>query len=340
MNEFTREIHQTQKSYREVTRIRASDAVAGQYAPYVGGAPGRTMRPYTIAPNVIQNNQLPTSPVLEADEELRLPPASSGATEPTPAPSFNNDETLALQFFEMTNDNELTPTAVDFKGGTRKEQLCRFLVTYVWAYTHILGKPVPSSEHLLSATKRAGLYDTNYYKYLGPTVQQFMQIVDGSYKLKPGGTVEAKRVFDEMQNTSLEGFTYWKSSSKPGRKNTRLKSDEQTKIEEWLTRPVDIGKLDVRILTPTQQAVLAVWSTTKALQVVQAVKPRMAFEYLTKKYTTVSGNARAFVKAFSRPSNTKYFGKNSEGLYYLKDAAEKAVENWIGGAATATDDMD
>lgn len=338
MNEFTREIHQTQKSYREVTKIRASDAVAGQYAPYVGGAPGRTARFHIASPNVVHDDQVSTTPLFETSEEAQLPPAPPAITEPTPVPNLNDDKALALQFFEVTSDDELTPTEVDFKGVTRKEQLCRFLMTYVWAYVHILGKPVPSSEHLLSAAKRSGLYDANYSKYFGPTVQQYMQVVEGNYKLKPAGTVEAKRIFSEMQNSGLEGFTYWKSNSKPGRKNTRLKSDEQMKIEEWLIRPVTIGALDVRTLTPTQQAIFAVWSLTKALQVVQAVKPRMAFEYMAKKYTTVSGDVKAFVKAFSRPGNVKYFGKNADGLYYLKDAAEKAVGGWIGGAIITADD--
>jgi hypothetical protein len=69
-----------------------------------------------------------------------------------------------------------------------------------------------------------------------------------------------------------------------------------------------------------------------SLRVVQAVEPRMAFDYLVKKYSTVSRETKSFTDALSRPRNTKYFGKNADGLYYLHEAGERAVEAWIGGA--------
>jgi hypothetical protein len=107
---------------------------------------------------------------------------------------------------------------------------------------------VPSADHLTAAVKRATLHDTNYARYLAPTVSEFMMVADGTYKMKPAGTVEAKRIFGEMLNSGVEGFAYWKADSRPSKRTTRLNSDEQTQIEDWIAKPIETGSLDVRVL--------------------------------------------------------------------------------------------
>jgi hypothetical protein len=162
--------------------------------------------------------------------------------------------------------------------------------------------------------------------------------IDGGFKVNPSGNVEAKRIFEEMRTKTEEGFAYWKGKSKQGSKVPRFNQEDQTAIKKWASQDVKIGAIDVRSLKPTQQAMLALWLITKDLKVAEVVKPRMAFAYLTEKFTTIKGTADAFSKAFSRPSNKLRFAHNADGYYFLHGEGEKEVQTWLKNGAPLTDE--
>ncbi len=94
--------------------------------------------------------------------------------------------------------------------------------------------------------------------------------------------------------------------------------------------PVEIGDHDVRALnTGTNYAMFAIWAITRHLNVARAVKPHMAYLFLTQKYKTVSVQRKTFQNALSAKGSSKWFGRNPEGSYYLKKPAEREVESWI-----------
>ena len=97
---------------------------------------------------------------------------------------------------------------------------------------------------------------------------------------------------------------------------------------------LEIGSLEIRNLkTPTDYAMFALWAITKGLNVELAVKSIVAYQFLVKKYITISVKQRGFTDAMGRESNASMFKKNAEGLYYLTSQAQIQVETWINGAS-------
>lgn len=62
----------------------------------------------------------------------------------------------------------------------------------------------------------------------------------------------------------------------------------------------------------------------------EAVKPGTAYEYLVKRYKTISVSKDNFSKALTNAKDYgKYFSRTSEGLYYLSPEAETLVAGWL-----------
>lgn len=139
-----------------------------------------------------------------------------------------------------------------------------------------------------------------------------------------------------MENSSEgEGYVYWKSTTKSSKASTPKKS--QKEVDEWVDNSIDIGDFDVRTLSSgTQWAMFAIWSITKRLNVEDAVKPPMAYQYLTKRYTTVPVTQHAMTEAMRRSNNK--FQRTADRRYYLTPQAQQEVESWIEkGAVGETD---
>lgn len=336
MNRYSHTATTTNKSHTEHTEITASDAAIGDFIPLVLSRsqvqPRPQPRPAAIRMNPQSQPKLPF-PTMVEDKDEAYADATDGdeilaVTDVPPTSQSKQDENqaLALEFFEASGD-ELTPLAPDFKGDSRKDQLIRFLVVYIWSYPHIFGKPVPSREHLVAATRRAGLPDDNFRQYFG-LAKTFYSSIDGTFKANPAGNVEAKRVFDEIKTKTEEGNPYWKTKTKSASKGPRFNKENQEAIAQWVTIQCNIGSIDVRPLNSTQQAMLSLWLITKEIKVADAVKPRLAFEYLSAKFKTIKGTYKAFESALRRTTNQSLFSHNTEGAYFLQDKAEKEVETW------------
>jgi hypothetical protein len=175
------------------------------------------------------------------------------------------------------------------------------------------------------------VYDTNSSNYLNETERGWLLHVDDGYDLNSNGTEFVKQILADIEEASVPGgFVYWKGSNKPGQKRQKTSREEEQQVSQWLEAKLNIGKLDIRDLeTPKNYAMFALWALTKGISVVPAVKPKLAYLYITKKFTTISVNERPFRDALSRSSNRNTFNKNADGLYYLTSQAEREVEAWM-----------
>ena len=334
MNEFTlEEKHTTKSSYRRING-RFSDAF-GQNAGGLFGLmpPAR----FTPAPRGnVQNYQqhiLPTP--LDSQEEFIEHPTDGFGFEDQLGSSSPRDESRekALHFFEVTGEDELVAKVTDYKGRSKKDQQQRFVVLYIWAYSHIFGRAVASKEHMNGAAKRASLYDRNFGAYFDNVAKSYLMSSDGGYKLNSPGIVMATSIIHEMEDESKKGLPYWESRAKPSKKRNSLSKEDTQKVNEWVEMPLEVGTLDVRALgSATNHAMFALWAITKGLGAMPAVKPKMAYLYLTKRFTTVSVKVNAFTRSLSRSSNTSKFNRNASGLYYLTEEAEREVQSWTKGA--------
>lgn len=139
MNRYVRNISSTSKSYTEHVEVIASDTAIGSFAPLMlnneQGHPRPRPHSPTIRVNTQPQPQLPFSSEIEPETSTEaLSPDAVPDALPNAAPSsqqskLDENQATALEFFEASGD-ELTPTIVDFKGPTRKDQLIRFLITY------------------------------------------------------------------------------------------------------------------------------------------------------------------------------------------------------------------
>ncbi len=347
MNRYVHTATSTSKSHTEHTEITVSDIAIGDFIPLVlsrgQSQPRPQPRPAAIRVNPQSQPKLPFPAMVEDKDEAYTDATDNNETPvvtevpPTSQSKQDENQALALQFFEAFKD-ELTPLNPDFKGNNRKEQIVRFFITYVWSYQHIFGKPVPSKDHMLAATKRAGLPNDNFRQYFDATASRVFVSPDGTFKVNPAGNVEAKRVFDEMQTKSEPGVAYWDGKGKQNSKRARFNQEDQGKINEWVLKEINVEPVDVRSLTATQLGLLAYWILKVGIGVADLVKPSVAFTYLSTKFPTIQCNINAFTKALSRDSNDKRFGRNSDGLYFIHEDGEKEVQAWLKtGVPTTTE---
>lgn len=151
-NEFTLEENQTETSAHRLIKGRFSDEAFGHAAALLGGV----TRSRPVAPPYASAHRQPAlTPLGTAEEQVpEQTNESFSQQEPTPQGTLateeqdGSDKSRALKFFRPHGENEIIPTEVDFKGQNWKEQQRRFIVLYVWAYSEIMGRPVPSKTNV------------------------------------------------------------------------------------------------------------------------------------------------------------------------------------------------
>ncbi|WP_421657340.1 hypothetical protein [Leptothermofonsia sp. ETS-13] len=150
-------------------------------------------------------------------------------------------------------------------------------------------------------------------------VKRFFIKSDGTFKLNPGGRSEVNKILSEMQDMDLSGLEYWNSTRKNTSRGSRITKEDTQKIDQWIQLPSKFEHFDVRTLgTAYKYALLALYDITKELKVQDAVKPGTAYEYLVKRYKTISVSKDSFSKSLTNTRDyRKYFSRTSEGLYYL-----------------------
>jgi hypothetical protein len=325
MNEYSLDEKHTPKSSSRSIKLRFTDNAIDKAGAFLGGQAAGQAPVHRIMPQASPFQQPPKALPFAQNDEVSEEYAES--VEQTEAVS-GADERNVFSIFEKDGD-DIIAVVSDFKGKTRKEQQQRFALLYVWGYQQVFDKSVPSDKSVLAALrKKEGLYDRNFYGYLDQITKQFLVKGLTGLKVNMHGSKEVDLIIAEINDDDIEGYAYW--DTKPGRKRASMNKDDEKEVKEWVGMEVNIGGIDVRSLgNATNHAMFAVWSITRGLRLIDAVKSVMAYAYLTQKYSTVSVKYNAFGKALSQ--NKAKFSKNPSGLYYLTPEAEGEVESWIRG---------
>lgn len=153
---------------------------------------------------------------------------------------------------------------------------------------------------------------------------------EGNFQLNRDGLPEIDRIIVEIQDFNVKGVEYINKNHKTVNRTPRITQEEQQEVEQWLQRTSMLDNFDVRNLNTTvNHAIFALYDLTKKLKVTDSVKPALAYEYLSKKYKTISINKKNFSDTLGQRKYAKYFSRTPEGLYYLTSEAENLVENWL-----------
>lgn len=325
MNEFKFEEEQTNESASRRMSGRFSDNAFGKAVDLLGGNPQ-----FKLVPQVAGITPPPLPKLLPAseknpDEVVEQVIEVSNSVELSIAPLQQDKKEKALRFFEVEGDNELIVKVPDYKGKSKKEQQQRFTLMYVWAYRHISESAQLSKEHMNSAAKKANLYDSNWANYFEKAAKEFLMNTEAGYKINAPGETKVNQIIDEMDDTGVEGYAYWKNKSKPSKKRSPSNKEDETKLQQWLEMSTNFDDFDIRKLkSAANLAAFAIWIITKQLEVKRAVKPKDAYNYLKGKYKTISVGPNSFSSALSR--NPDKFTRTQEGEYFLTEEAEREVE--------------
>ncbi|RUS94237.1 hypothetical protein DSM107003_37680 [Trichormus variabilis SAG 1403-4b] len=331
MNTFSLDEEQSDSHYSRKVKFSFTDASIDKVASVMGGHVPLTQIVNSQRPVIREQQQLLPSfqkPLEEThhsqNEELIEQSINHSSQK-------NSDANDPLNYFEKDGQGILISINPDYKGKNKKSQQQRFSLLYVWAYNLIHQEPVPNKEHLNQAARTNGVHDKNYSTHLNDVASRFFIKSDGTYKLNPGGQLELKNILSEMQNLEITGFEYWSQTRKNSSRGSRITKEETQKIEEWIQMQSRCETFDVRKLeTAVNFALFALFDLIKELKVQEAVKPGLAYEYLIKKYQTVSVKKDNFTKALTNGKEySKYFNRTHEGLYCLTVDAESLVEEWL-----------
>lgn len=327
MNNFSLEEEQSDSNYSRKLNLSFTDNSIDKVASVLGGyvplVPPKSPKP-------VAQQQL-ALPFLQTSEENEQLDQSEIMTDEAVETTAKNvlDNNSPSDYFEKDGQGFLISNNHDYKGKNKKLQQQRFSILYVWAYNSLNRELVPN-DHLTQAAQRNGVYDQNYPTYLKEAANRFFTKLDGTFKLNPSGRAELSKIHAEMQDSDLSGSEYWNSTRKKSSRSPRATKEDAQRVEQWVQMPSKFDSFDVRGLnTRSDLAILALYDITKELKVETSVKPSLAYEYLTKRYKTVSITNKNLSDTLSDKRYKKYFERTSEGLYYLTQESESLAESWI-----------
>lgn len=329
MNSFSLEEEQSDSNYSRKISLSFTDAAIDKVSSVLSG-----YVPLTMLKNpkqVTQFQQNLTFPFVQEASDGNHSEQSEITNEKLVETTAQNvsDDNPAYNYFDKDSQGFLISTNPDYKGKNKKLQQQRFSLLYVWAYNSINGEPVPSKDHLSQAARQNGIYDQNYSQHLNDVANRYFIKSDGTFKLNPSGKAHLKEIQTEIEDSELCGFVYSNSTRKKSSRGSRTTKEDSQKIEQWVQMPSKFDGFDVRELkTLAEYAIFSIYPITKELKILNAVKPSLAYEYLTKRYT-VPVQKKSFTDALSSKQNEKYFKRTPDGLYYLTQEADGIAENWM-----------
>jgi len=331
MNNFSLEEEQSDSNYSRKLNLSFTDTAIDKVASVLGGYVPLT--PPKSPKHIVKPQQqlvLPFLQTSEEDDQLDQAEIIDDKAVEITAKNISDDK-FPSDYFEKDGQGVLISTTPDYKGKNKKVQQQRFSLLYVWAYNSLHGEAVPSKEHLTQAARTNGVYDNNYSKHFTDIANRSFIKSDGTFKLNPGGRSEINKILVEMQDSDLSGFEYWGQTRKNTNRGSRITKEDTQKIDQWIQILSRFDNFDVRTLnTAYKCALLSLYDLTKELKIQDAVKPGLAYEYLVKRYKTISVSKDNFSKVLTNTRDYgKYFSRTSEGLYYLSPEAESLVEGWI-----------
>jgi hypothetical protein len=331
MNNFSLEEEQSDSNYSRKLNLSFTDTAIDKVASVLGGyvplTPPKSLRQVTQPQ---QQLALPFLQEPEENDQLDQPEITEMDHEAVETTAKNiSDYKSPSNYFEKDGQGFLISNCHDYKGKNKKLQQQRFSILYVWAYNSLNGEPVPS-DHLTQAAQRNGVYDKHYPAYLKEVANRFFIRLDGTFKINPNGRAEISKIQAEIQDSDLSGSEFWNSTRKKPNRSPRVTKEDSQKVEQWIQISSKFDGFDVRDLsTRSDLVILALYDITKELKVETSVKPYFVYEYLTKRYKTVSITNKNVSDILSDKSYRKYFERTSEGLYYLTQEAESLAESWI-----------
>lgn len=282
-----------------------------------------------------ENSSVDTT--LDEAEYIDQDPTTSTQDSPSQTEA-SSDLPRAKDYFEIDAKGFLVPGVSDYKGTTKQLQQQRFCLLYTEAYLQHMNVPVPNRTHLASAAKKANkIYDSNFPNYLTKLIGQYFINTDGQLKLNRNGQIQLAKIIEEMQDDELVGYQYWERGNKTAGKRARVSKAEITEVDRWLLMPSELDKFDIRKLKkPLDWCLFAVHDITKEIQAAEAVKPGVAYAYLTRRHKKVSIEKDSFTSVFNRKYNKKYLGRSADGLYFLTTDGEAQIGELLSGTAAAT----
>ncbi|MHC5932706.1 hypothetical protein [Nostoc sp.] len=331
MNTFSLQEEQSENHYSRKVNLSFTDTSIDKVASVMGGYVPLT--PVANPQRIIIREQQPVLPPFQKPLEEATSSHDQALHDETinTTVQINIETNAPANYFEKDGQGILISINHDYKGKNKKAQQQRFSLLYVWAYNFLHEEPVPNKEHLNQAARTNGVHDQNYSTHLNDIANRFFIKSDGTFKVNPSGRAEVNKILAEMQNQDVIGFEYSKSNRKNSSRSSRITKEETQKIEEWLQLPSRFDSFDLRKLdTAVKHALFALYDIIKELKTQEAVKPGLAYDYLTKRYQTVSVKKDNFTKALTNAKDySKYFGRTHESLYYLTSEAESLVEEWL-----------
>lgn len=329
VNSFVRDEEQAGDSYKRRTEWHLTDTAIVSGLPAIWSESARGTSHPLRQPLQVTHKQLtppPTSPLSELLQESS-PNKSEVASNSNIDHQPNAEDYFSVSI--VNGQEELTLTEHDYKGKTKKDQQQRFILLYAKASEAHFAKST-NKETVFAAAKKQGLHNQHFLETFKQTVREFFTPGDAGIQLHRKGVTKADAILLEMQDKSVAaGFDYISSGkSSPRKRSVTPKSDEQ-KINEWATREIDLGRLDVRDLrTSFQQAAFALWCITVRLRISDTVSWHEAHRYITTRFGTVTATAKAFENVMNRHKDSE-FRKSTDGKFCLTTNTQTKVETWI-----------
>ena len=293
MNSFSLEEEQSDSNYSRKINLSFTDAAIDKVS-YVlnGNVPLSISKKNNQSTQSQQQLTFPFAQVASDRNHLDNSEITNEEILETTAKSVSDDNP-AYNYFDKDSQGFFISTSHDYKGKNKKLQQQRFSLLYVWAYNSINGEPVPSKDHLSQAARLNGIYDQNYSHHLNDVANRYFIKSDGTFKLNPSGKAHLKEIQTEMEDSELCGFVYSNSTRKKSSRGSRTTKEDSQKVEQWVQMPSKFDKFDVRELKAlAEYGIFCIYIITKELKIENAVKPSLAYEYLTKKSEGVTKTSK------------------------------------------------
>ena len=333
MNTFSLEEEQSDTTYSRKISLSFTDNAVDKVAPALNGyvplTPAKTIKQVTTVTQPQQQLSLPSLQIPEGSSQVDKSEIMENKVIETSVKSVSGNNAVS-DYFVSNAQGLLISFTKDYKGKSKKLQQQRFSLLYVWAYEAFHEKVLPSKEHLIQAARANEIYDNHYSENFDDVANRYFIKFDNTFKLNPSGRSELDKLLVEMQDSDLKGYEYLSSSRKKSNQSPRITKEDTQKVEQWILQPSKFKSFDIRTLKNTSEfAIFAIYIITKELKIESAISSTLAYEYLERKYQTISFTKKLFSDTLSRKIYSKYFKKTIDGLYYLTQEAEILAQSWI-----------
>lgn len=329
-NEYSFEEERTNSDYKRQVRLKFTDSAidkVGQYLPtYIFTGSSLTL------PN--KDTSLPReTPSLSANvgTEQPIPPVyPNSIQEEGMQQTVDSSKVGWTDKYIFRNGERLEIKLTDFKGKTRKDQMRRFILLFVWGYNNCFAEPVPNREPITQMAKELNVWDTTFSHLITQMQKDVLLKSDDGIRLTPGTDYEIKTILDELQDSTIKGFNLRsaKSSRKSGASQPKVDNKNNTLVKEWLQKPLDLGGYDVRELEkaqPRQHVQFGLWVLKNKLQVEHAYLDAVV-NFTLQAFPKIGGVAKSMKNAVT---NKKYVGRTPTGECYLTTEGENDIKSLL-----------